>query len=151
MVSHHNTLCDVLVESCWRAHLGVQVEMGSTVTPNHGHTHPVDLLVPKWIVGTPAAFDLLVTSPLNPTISLEVSVTTGAAAWTTEQRKPCSNDAKCDKLAWVYLPLVMESYGAWGKEALESISQLASRLATCSSKGKSVVLTELYGIHFSVV
>ena len=29
--------------------------------------------------------------------------------------------------------------------ALESISQLASRLATCSSKAQSVVLTELYG------
>eukprot|EP00731_Ephydatia_muelleri_P025603 Em0017g686a len=39
---------------------------------------------------------------------------------------------------------MVESYGAWGKEALESISQLASRLATCSSKAKSVVLTELY-------
>ena len=32
-----------------------------------------------------------------------------------------------------------------GKEALKFISQLASRLATCSSKAKSVVLTELCG------
>ena len=57
----------------------------------------------------------------------------------------CSNNGKCNELGWVCVPLVVESYGAWGKEALESISQLTSRLATCSSKAKSVVLTELYG------
>ena len=41
--------------------------------------------------------------------------------------------------------LVVESYGAWGKEALESISQLGSRLATSTSRPKSVVIEELYG------
>ena len=68
-------------------------------------------------------------------------MTTGVAAWMTEQRKHCSNDGKCNELGWACVPLVVESYGAWGKEALESIS----RLATCSSKAKSVVRTELYG------
>ena len=70
---------------------------------------------------------------------------THVAALTTELRKHSSDDTKCKELYWVCVPLVVESYGAWGKEALESISQLASRLATCSSKTKSVVLTELYG------
>ena len=41
--------------------------------------------------------------------------------------------------------LVQESYGAWGKEALEAFSMLASRLATSSSRPKSMVLSELYG------
>ena len=68
----------------------------------------------------------LVTPPLNPTIHLEANVITGVAAWTTEQRKHCFNDGKCNELEWVCVPLVVESYGAWGKEALESISQLAS-------------------------
>ena len=66
MVSCHNKLCDAFAESCWRAHLGVQVEMGSNVTSNHNHTHPADLLVSNWVLGKPAAFDLLVTSPLDP-------------------------------------------------------------------------------------
>ena len=40
---------------------------------------------------------------------------------------------------------MVETYGAWGKEALEAFSMLASRLATSSSRPKSVVLSELYG------
>eukprot|EP00731_Ephydatia_muelleri_P018275 Em0011g315a len=39
----------------------------------------------------------------------------------------------------------VESYGAWGKEAMESFSSLASRLAITSSRPKSAVLSELYG------
>ena len=117
--------------------------MGNNLT-NHSHTRPADLLVPNWVLGKPAAFDLSVTSPLNPTTLLEASVTTGVAALTTELKKH-SSDTKYKELDWVCVPLVVESYGAWGKEALESISQLASRLATCLSKTKSVVLTELYG------
>ncbi|KAL5463726.1 hypothetical protein EMCRGX_G032652 [Ephydatia muelleri] len=102
-----------------------EVEMGNNLT-NHSHTRPADLLVPNWVVGKPAAFDLSVTSPLNPTTLLEASVTTGVAALTTELRKHSSNDTKCKELDWVCVPLVVESYGAWGKEALESLSQLAS-------------------------
>ena len=141
MVSRHNKLRDVLAESCWRAHLSVQVDMGSPVTLNHNHTCPADILVPNWVLGKPAAFDLSVASLLNPTIILEVSVTTGAAAQTTEQRKHCSNDANCDELAWVCVSLVVELCGTWGKEALESYlpaSFFNSHLATCSSKAKSV-------------
>eukprot|EP00731_Ephydatia_muelleri_P019402 Em0012g227a len=122
----------------------MQVEMGNNLT-NHSHTRPADLLVPNWVLGKPAAFDLSVTSLLNLTTLLEVSVTTGVAALTTELRKHSSNDTKCKELDWVCVQLVVELYGAWGKEALESISQLASRLASCSSKANSVVLTELYG------
>ncbi|KAL5510768.1 hypothetical protein EMCRGX_G006369 [Ephydatia muelleri] len=70
------------------------------------HTCPADLLFPNWVLGKSAAFDLSVTSPLNPTIILEARVTTGASARTTEQRKHCSNDAKCDEVAWVCVPLV---------------------------------------------
>ena len=49
---------------------------------------------------------------------------------------------KCSKLGWLCIPIVVESYGAWGKE---SFSSLASRLAITSSRPKSAVLSELYG------
>ena len=47
-------------------------------------------------------------------------------------------------LGWCCIPLVAESYGAWGKEAIDSFKMLASRLAITSGKTKSAVLSELY-------
>ena len=75
----------------------------------------------------------------------EAGVTAGAAAQANELRKHEANDVKCSELGWLCIPLVVESYGAWGKEAMESFSSLASRLAITSPRPKSAVLSELYG------
>ncbi|KAL5506716.1 hypothetical protein EMCRGX_G008446 [Ephydatia muelleri] len=116
VVTRHNTLRDVLAEICHRAHLGVQT----------------------------AAFDISVTSPLNTLTLLEAGVSAGSAAQATETRKHMANDAKCNELGWLCVPLVAETYGAWGKEAMEAFSQLASRLATHTCRLKSAVTFELY-------
>ena len=65
-----------------------------------------------------------------------------SSALTTEGR---ANDAKCKELRWLCVPLVAETYGAWGNEAVEAFSQLASRLATLTYRPKSAVLRDIYG------
>ena len=65
MVSRHNKLCDAFVECCRRANVA-QVEVGSGFGHDKCNTRPADVLVPNWSHGKPAAFDLTVTSPLNP-------------------------------------------------------------------------------------
>ena len=76
------------------------------------------------------AFDLSVTSPLNSSVLPEAGLTAGSAAVAAEQRKHSANDAKCTELGWTCIPLVAESYGAWGKEAVQAFARLASHLAT---------------------
>ncbi|KAL5477544.1 hypothetical protein EMCRGX_G024355 [Ephydatia muelleri] len=115
VVTRHNTLRDVLAEICHRAHLGVQVEAGNDLTADHSHTRPADLLLTNWATGKTAAFDISVTSPLNILTLLEAGVSAVAV-----------------------------TYGAWGKEAMEAFSQLASRLATHTCRLKSAVTFELY-------
>ena len=121
------------------------MEAGCNLTLDHSHSRPADILVPNWSVGKPAAFDLSVTSPLNLNVLLEAGLTAGAAARATELRKHEANDGKCRELWWVCVPMVVEAYGAWGAEAMESLSCLASRLATSSNKAKAAVLNSLYG------
>ena len=84
-------------------------------------------------------------SPLNPQTLLEAGVTATAAALTTEERKHDENDPKCFELGWVCIPVVAESYGAWGREATLLFSTIASRIATLSNKPKSVTLIDIYG------
>ena len=141
VVTRHNQLRNVLVETCRRAHLSVKVEMGSNLTSEHDHSRPADILLPNWALGKPASFDISVTSPLNPKIVSVAGLSAGAAALSTEERKHTENDPKAMLWAgivylWSQSPMVLE--------AMDSFKMLASRLAIISGKPKSVVLSELY-------
>ena len=137
VVSRHNKMRDILVETCRRAHIGVQVEVGNNLTHDHNKTHPADILLSNWFLGKPAALDVSITSPLNPLTLLEARILAKSAAQVTEARKHQANDPKCSGLGWVCVPMVAESYGAWGDEASSIISSIASKLATSTCKSKS--------------
>ena len=85
------------------------------------------------------------TSPLNTLTLSEAGGCAGAAAQAGEVRNHSANDDKCGDLGWFCVPLVTETYGAWGAEAKACFSQLASRLSFRLQKPKSVILCELYG------
>ncbi|KAL5517624.1 hypothetical protein EMCRGX_G003206 [Ephydatia muelleri] len=112
-----------------RACLGGQVEVGSGQGHDRLNSRPADVLVQNWHLGKPAAFDLTITFPLNPTILTEAGVKCGSSAQVAEVRKHAANDGKCKELGWVCIPLAVESYGCWGTEAQESFKRLAARLA----------------------
>ena len=94
---------------------GIQVEAGDDHTVDHSHTCPADLLFINWTTGKTAALDISVTSPLNTHTLMEAGVSAGSAALATEGRKHKANDPKCKELGWLCVPLVAETYGAWGK------------------------------------
>eukprot|EP00731_Ephydatia_muelleri_P021237 Em0013g964a len=105
----------------------------------------------SWLLVT-VAFDVTVTSPLSVSILPEASVSVGAAALEAGVRKHRANDPKCSELGWVCVPLTVETYGNWGKEAQATFSRLASCIATTSSCHKSQVLGEMYGrLNFTLV
>ena len=58
-----------------------------------------------------AAFDVSVTSPLNPLHIVEACISPGAAAKATEECMHRNNYAKCAELGWRCIPMVVESYG----------------------------------------
>ena len=145
VVSRHNRIRDILVETCSRAHIGVKVEVGNNLSRDPSKTRPADILLPNWFLGRTAALDVSITSPLNSVTLLEAGVLATAAAQATEYRKHQANDAKCSDLGWVCVPMVVETYGAWGKKATTIISSVASRLATSTCQPKSIVLNEIYG------
>ena len=56
-----------------------------------------------------------------------------------------ANDAKCSELGWTCIPIAVEIYGCWGAEAMQTLSRLASRLATRGNCSKSHATCLLYG------
>eukprot|EP00731_Ephydatia_muelleri_P018057 Em0011g97a len=143
--NRHNKLRDVVLQTCHRACISAKAEAGSGLGHELRNTRPADILASNWLCGKPAAFDLTVVSPLNPTFISEAGRTAGSAAVAAELRKHSANDAKCSELGWTCIPLVAESYGTWGSEAVQAFSRLASYLATRTNSPKSKVVCSLYG------
>ncbi|KAL5484184.1 hypothetical protein EMCRGX_G020637 [Ephydatia muelleri] len=144
-ISRHNKLRDVVLQTCHRACISAKAEAGSGLGHELRNTRPADILASNWLCGKPAVFDLTVVSPLNPTFISEAGRTAGSAAVAAELRKHSANYAKCSELGWMCIPLVAESYGAWGSEAVQAFSRLASYLATRTNSPKSKVVCSLYG------
>ena len=145
LIVRHNALRDTFWESCKLACIGGQLEAGSSLDEEGRQTRPADILVQNWEFGKPAALDFTVTSPLNPTTLNEASVTAGSAASAAEPRKHATNDAKCNRLGWVCIPLAVETYGCWGDEAIKCLDRLAARIATRTARSKSSAASALYG------
>ena len=83
--------------------------------------------------------------PLNSSSVVEAGMSSGVAARAAEQRKHSENVGKCKELGWRCIPLVVETYGAWGSEAIQVFSIVASRLAVRTNSSKSRALATLYG------
>ena len=145
VVSHRNKLCDVFVECCRRANVSAQVEVGSGFGHDKRNTRPADVTaeVPNWSLGKPAAFDLTVTSPLNPSIFSEAGVTAGSAALVAACHKHDLNDPKCSELGWKCTPLAVEAYGCWGAEARETLAVEA--YGCWGAEARETLAVETYG------
>eukprot|EP00731_Ephydatia_muelleri_P016355 Em0009g779a len=102
------------------------------------------VLVPNWDLGKPAAFDLSITSTLQSSALLEASVMAGSTALLAENRKHNNSHKKCDELGWACIPLVVETYGCWGAEAVAALSKLAGRLSVRNNEPNSKTIFSLY-------
>ena len=100
----------------------------------------------------PAAFDVTVTSPLTPASLHDACNSAGVTAHKQSAESYLSNDPKCQELGWVCVPLAVESYGNWGKEAQNTFARQASILSISLHCPKAKVLTEIYGqLNISLV
>eukprot|EP00731_Ephydatia_muelleri_P016289 Em0009g713a len=143
VVARHNALRNAIFDFCKRALLNPKLEAGAGLGHERRLTRPADILIPSWSNGDkPEAIDVSITSPLKSNILSEAGVVAGAAARQTEERKHTCNDTICSELGWKCVPLVVETFGAWGRTAGQFFGELASRLA---AQSHSTMLNNIYG------
>eukprot|EP00731_Ephydatia_muelleri_P020124 Em0012g949a len=83
-------------------------------------------------------------SPLCPAILPEASHHSGAAAIGAELRKLNANSTKCMELGWTCIPIAVETFGHWGREAQSVLSRLASHLSISLSQPRAAVVADIY-------
>ena len=96
-------------------------------------TRPADKLVSNPSGSASAAYDVIVTSQLNPSIILEVGFSAGMASKAGEVCIHSKYDIKCSELGWHCTPLAIETYRTRGAEACNTFIA-ASRIAITTNK-----------------
>eukprot|EP00731_Ephydatia_muelleri_P011699 Em0006g593a len=94
-----------------------------------------------WFVPISFAIFLFVYDELRKHLVRMFTNTTLAA----EAPKLHSNGPKCQELGWSCIPLALETYDNWGKEAHDTFSRLESYLAIHQTSPKSPVVIEIDG------
>ena len=153
VIARHNQLRDTLHQIFKKALYNPKLEAGSGLGYDQKRTRPADILVNNWgISGKPTAYDLSVSSLLKPEVVSEAGHTAGSAGFATEQRKLQENSSICDELGWSCIPLVVESFGAWGQLASNTFSKLASCLSVQANSTISTTLDSIYSrLNLSLV
>ena len=124
-IGRHNAVRDALFHVAEAAALSPILEMGHTI-PN-SQRRPGDITLPNWLRGRPAAIDVTVTSPLQNSTVTGAAIETGVAARRREQAKDDANVEACESTGSDFLPVAVETFGAWGPVALSTITAISRR------------------------
>jgi hypothetical protein len=93
------------------------------------------------------AFDVAITHPLLPGNVLAAAEAPGGAATQYERVKVKKYSADCTKLGFVFAPLVVDTFGAWGSGAFPFLTLLgaeyAKRLDASKPRGRVLVAARL--------
>ena len=122
-IFRHDRIRDAIFSAATSAALSPRKEEKDLITGNR--SKPADIYVPTWSAGLPAAFDVMITSPLQPTTITRAAETAGASLTVAEEgkyRKHCEN---CDNEGITFIPLVVETLGGWSALALRTVRRIA--------------------------
>ena len=126
-IARHNSLRDVLHSTAVKAALGPTKE-GQYLLPGEGGK-PADIFIPRHAGGKDAALDVTVVNPLQAALVSQAADTPGHALKVAHKRKLDKSWQACNQQGIVFLPLAVESLGAWHKSAILEIQKLGSALA----------------------
>ena len=136
-VQRHNALRDLVALWAEQGGLQPEKEKAGLLLPNRpdeartSHRRPADVYLPAFN-GAPTALDFAVTATQRLDALQQVGVGGAAAAavaYTEVKRQHLNTAAACASSGIHFLPLVVETTGAWAPEAQKALNQIARSVA----------------------
>ena len=141
-IARHNWLRDELFNTATAACLAPTRE-GRALLPGEGGK-PADVFLPHWAQGKDAALDVTVVNPLQTAMVNEAAATPGHAMQAAHKRKLDKSWEPCDRQGIVFLPIAVESLGAWHPLAVKEVRKLAGAKARHTGEEESVEVARLF-------
>ena len=105
---------------------------------------PADIFIPRYAGGKDAALDVTVVNPLQIALVNQAAQTPGHALTIAHKRKLDKSWQPCHQQGIVFLPLAVESLGAWHKSAINEVKKLGSALARHTGEEESTTVRHLF-------
>ena len=142
-ISRHNSLRDCFHDLAREAGLGPRKEV-RFLLPGRD-SRPADIYLPNWCGGKDMALDVTVVNPLQDSLVSQAAQASGHALAFAFNRKMRGMEEACERQGFSFLPLVCESLGGWGNEAIQVVKRLSSSLARQTSKSEAVIISHTWG------
>lgn len=106
---------------------------------------PADVYLPCWTSGRPAALDFAVTAPQRQATLAQAAQTPLAAAtdYVDKKRTHLNTASLCEARGVTFLPMVVESTGAWAPSSAKVLYELSCAAAARSGRDVKEVHKEL--------
>ena len=141
-IARHNHLRDILHDTAVAAALAPTKE-GRFLLPGQ-EGKPADILIPHWTGGKDTALDVTVINPLQSAEVRGAATTPGHALNTAHKRKLDKSWEACQRQGIEFIPIAVESFGAWHPSAVAEVSKLGSALARQNGDDEGVTIQRLF-------
>ncbi|CAE8623744.1 unnamed protein product [Polarella glacialis] len=149
----HNGLRNRMFRGAVRAGLHPELERPGLLLPsrpgdinqNEQAQRPADVYLPCFTGGLPAALDFAVTAPQRQETLTQATVTALAAASDYDRKKRSfrGTEEACRNQGVTFLPVVIETTGAWSEDATSVLLLMAKAMAVRSGRAAKEELQEL--------
>ena len=140
--ARHNILRDALFSAAHSAALGPSKE-GRFLLPGTDR-RPADILIPHWAGGKDAALDVTVINPLQVATVTQAASNPGSALSVAFNRKMNSAGELCRRQGLAFIPLAVESLGAWHDVAVAEVRKLGAAIGRHSGKDENESTSQVF-------
>ena len=105
---------------------------------------PADIFIPRWVGGKDAALDVTVINPLQDAQVQGAASNPGHALAIAHKRKLDKSWEDCHQQGIEFIPIAVESLGAWHNTAAAQVTKLGSALARQSGEDEGVTVSRLF-------
>ena len=140
--SRHNALRDDLHRTAITANLSSRREARHLLPGNDAR--PADVFIRRWVRRQDTAFDVTVINPLQQALVNRAAAEPGHALEVARRRKNDQSYEACRQEQIVFIPLPVETFGAWHAEAVVELRRIARALARETGKDEKTTTHHLF-------
>ena len=121
-----------------------QCHNGSSFQNQGRGEKPADVFIPRWAGALDAALDVTVINPLQEAQVQGAAASPGHALEAAQKRKLDKSWEACHRQGIEFIPIAVESLGAWHKSAIVQIGKLGSALARQNGEEEGTTIQRLF-------